>query len=71
MKSILSKTSIYVPTTDMKLIEEHQWLGLNRQSCNINCPYDCNSKWSEPFQTPEFEEYTYIIKGKSSLLLKT
>ena len=20
--------------------------------------------WSEPFQTPEFDEYTYIIKGK-------
>jgi hypothetical protein len=25
-------------------------------------------KWSEPFQTPEFEEYTYIIKAKNSLL---
>ena len=21
-------------------------------------------KWSVPFQTPDFEEYTYIIKGK-------
>ena len=20
--------------------------------------------WSEPFQTPEFDEFTYIIKGK-------
>ena len=20
--------------------------------------------WEEPFQTPQFEEYTYIIKGK-------
>ncbi len=20
--------------------------------------------WSEPFQIPEFDEYTYIIKGK-------
>ncbi len=20
--------------------------------------------WSEPFQTPEFDEYTYIIRGK-------
>jgi hypothetical protein len=25
-------------------------------------------KWSEPFQTPEFEEYTYIIRQKNSLL---
>ena len=23
--------------------------------------------WSEPFQTPKFDEYTYIIKGKKQL----
>jgi len=22
------------------------------------------SHWKEPFQTPQFDEYTYIIKGK-------
>jgi hypothetical protein len=25
-------------------------------------------KWSEPFQTPEFEEYTYIIKAKQFII---
>jgi hypothetical protein len=28
---------------------------------NIHCTI-APPKWSEPFQTPEFEEYTYIIK---------
>ena len=23
--------------------------------------------WGEPFQTPEFEEYTYIIRGKKKI----
>jgi quercetin dioxygenase-like cupin family protein len=27
-------------------------------------------KWSEPFQTPEFEEYTYIIKGKKQFIIE-
>lgn len=27
------------------------------------------SGWSEPFQTPQFEEYTYIIKGKKQFII--
>jgi mannose-6-phosphate isomerase-like protein (cupin superfamily) len=26
--------------------------------------------WSEPFQTPEFDEYTYIIKGKKQFIIE-
>ena len=26
--------------------------------------------WSEPFQTPEFEEYTYIISGKKQFVIE-
>ena len=25
--------------------------------------------WSESFQTPEFDEYTYIIKGKKQFII--
>src|SRR5690606_34794052 len=25
--------------------------------------------WSEPFQTPEFDEYTFIIKGKKQFII--
>jgi ethanolamine utilization protein EutQ len=27
-------------------------------------------KWSEPFQTPKFDEYTYIIKGKKQFIIE-
>jgi quercetin dioxygenase-like cupin family protein len=27
-------------------------------------------KWSEPYQTPEFEEYTYIIRGKKQFIIE-
>lgn len=25
--------------------------------------------WSEPFQTPEFDEYTYIFRGKKQFII--
>ncbi|WP_395057414.1 cupin domain-containing protein [Flavobacterium sp.] len=28
------------------------------------------SGWSEPFQTPEFDEYTYIISGKKQFIIE-
>lgn len=52
-----------VPTTDGKLIEEH-W-GNSTQNPEVSIthmvapPY-----WSEPHQTPEFDEFTLIISGK-------
>ena len=27
-------------------------------------------KWKEPFQTPQFEEYTYIIRGKKQFIIE-
>lgn len=53
-----------VPTGDGKLIEEHFGLA------SINCSNFSVARmvappgWSEPFQTPEFDEVTYIISGK-------
>ena len=26
--------------------------------------------WKEPFQTPEFDEFTYIIKGKKQFIIE-
>lgn len=53
-----------VPTTDGKLIEEHFGNATDRNS-NVSIAHMIAPPgWSEPFQTPEFEEYTYIIKGK-------
>ena len=63
-KFTIQKSPFIVPTTDGKLIEEH--FGI---TTDVNSPISiahmiAPAGWSEPFQTPEFEEYTYIIKGK-------
>jgi len=68
-KYILQKAPFVVPTTDGKVIEEHfgkATEGGNQLSiAHMVAP----PKWSEPFQTPEFEEYTYIIKGKKQFII--
>ena len=52
-----------VPTTDGKLIEEHFGLASIKSELSI-ARMIAPPNWSEPFQIPEFDEYTYIIKGK-------
>ncbi|QDP86426.1 cupin domain-containing protein [Chryseobacterium sp. SNU WT5] len=59
----IQKSPFVVPTTDGKLIEEI-W-GNSTGNSNISIAHMvAPPKWSEPFQTPEFDEFTYIIKGK-------
>ena len=53
-----------VPTADGKLIEEHFGGETNKQQDLSIAHMVAPPGWSEPFQTPEFTEYTYIIKGK-------
>lgn len=59
----IQKSPFIVPTTDGKLIEEHFGLASINSELSI-ARMIAPPKWSEPFQTPEFEEYTYIIRGK-------
>ncbi len=67
-KSIMNKYKIQkspfvVPTTDGKLIEEI-W-GNSTGNSNISIAHMvAPPNWSEPHQTPDFDEFTYIIKGK-------
>ncbi|CAL2104077.1 Mannose-6-phosphate isomerase-like protein (Cupin superfamily) [Tenacibaculum sp. 190130A14a] len=63
-KYTIQKTPFVVPTTDGKLIEEHFGNATNQNSKVSIAHMVAPAGWSEPFQTPEFEEYTYIIKGK-------
>lgn len=59
----IQKTPFIVPTTDGKLIEEH--FGNTTIPSEISLAFMvAPPNWSEPFQKPEFEEYTYIIEGK-------
>lgn len=63
MKYKIQKSPFTVPTTDGKLIKEI-W-GNTTDNPNISIAFMiAPSGWSEPHQTPEFDEFTYIIKGK-------
>ena len=68
-KYIIQKSPFVVPAADGKLIEEHFGLASDSNSqisiAHMIAPPD----WSEPFQTPEFDEYTYIIKGKKQFVI--
>lgn len=59
-----------VPTTDGKLIEEHFGNATNGNP-NISIAHMVAPPgWSEPFQTPDFDEYTYIIKGRKQFVIE-
>jgi len=63
-KYSIQKAPFVVPNTDGKQIEEHFGNATNQNS-QISIAYMvAPSGWNEPFQTPEFDEYTYIISGK-------
>jgi mannose-6-phosphate isomerase-like protein (cupin superfamily) len=69
-KYTIQKSPFVVPTTDGKLIEEHFGLATNGNS-DISIAYMvAPSGWSEPFQTPEFDEYTFIISGKKQFIIE-
>ncbi len=59
----VQKSPFTVPTSDGKLIEEI-W-GHSTGNSDISIAHMVAPPgWSEPHQTPEFDEYTYLIKGR-------
>ena len=68
-KYVIQNKPFVVPTTDGKLIEEHFGNATDQNSKISIAHMIAPPKWSEPFQTPEFEEYTYIIKGKKKFII--
>ena len=68
-KYIIQKSPFVVPTNDGKLIEEHFGNLTDRNSKISIALMIAPPGWSEPFQTPNFEEFTYIIKGKKQFII--
>ena len=68
-KYTIQKAPFVVPTTDGKVIEEHFGQATDGNSQISIAHMIAPSGWNEPFQTPEFEEYTYIIKGKKQFII--
>ena len=68
-KYFIQKSPFVVPTNDGKLIEEHHGLATTNNSEISIAHMIAPVGWSEPFQTPEFDEYTYIISGKKQFII--
>ena len=65
----VQKSPFVVPTNDGKLIEEHFGRATDGDK-NISIAHMiAPPHWSEPFQNPEFDEFTYIIKGKKQFTI--
>lgn len=64
----VQKAPFVVPTDDGKLIEEHFGLASIRADLSL-AHMIAPAGWSEPFQTPDFDEFTYVIKGKKKFLI--
>jgi ethanolamine utilization protein EutQ len=68
-KYTVQNSPFVVPTTDGKTIKEHFGLASDGNS-NISIAHMiAPAGWSEPFQTPEFEEFTFIVKGKKQFII--
>jgi ethanolamine utilization protein EutQ len=68
-KYTIQKSPFVVPTTDGKLIEEHFGKATDGNSQISFAHMVAPPNWKEPFQTPEFDEYTYVIKGKKQFII--
>jgi len=69
-KYFIQDTPFIVPTTDGKRIEEYHGIATT-QNADISIAHMiAPPHWKEPFQTPEFEEYTYIISGKKQFIIE-
>ena len=66
----IQKQPFIVPTNDGKLIEEHFGNATDGNSEISIAHMIAPPGWSEPFQTPEFDEYTYIIRGKKQFIIE-
>ncbi len=67
MKYHIQLNPFVVPTDDGKLIEEHFGLASINAGEISFAHMIAPAGWSEPFQTPEFDEITYIISGKKKI----
>ena len=65
----LQKAPFIVPTTDGKIIKEHHGNATTNNSEMSLAHMIAPAGWSEPYQTPEFDEYTFIISGKKQFII--
>jgi mannose-6-phosphate isomerase-like protein (cupin superfamily) len=68
-KYTIQDSPFVVPTTDGKIIKEHFGNATQDDPQMSIAHMIAPAGWKEPFQTPEFDEYTFIIKGKKQFII--
>ena len=66
----IQKNPFQVPTTDGKIIKEHFGQATNQNSELSIAHMTAPPGWSEPFQTPAFDEYTLILSGQKQFIIE-
>jgi ethanolamine utilization protein EutQ len=69
-KYFIQNSPFVVPTDDGKIIEEHHGVATTNNTEISIAHMIAPPGWSEPFQTPEFDEYTYIIRGRKQFIIE-
>ena len=67
MPYFLQQTPFVVPTTDGKRIEEHAGLAATGNKQLSIAHMVAPPGWSEPHQTPAFDEFTLVNRGKKMI----
>lgn len=69
-KYTVQNNPFIVPTTDGKIIKEHHGKASTENTEISIAHMIAPPHWSEPFQTPEFEEYTFVISGRKKFIIE-
>lgn len=70
MKKYTIQTSPFiVPTSDGKIIKEHHGNATTNNKAISIAHMIAPAGWSEPFQTPAFDEYTFVISGRKQFVI--
>ena len=64
---VIQQAPFVVPTTDGKLIEEHVGRVISNEPGLSIAHMVAPSGWIEPFQNPEFDEYTMLVRGRKQI----
>ena len=65
----LQTSPFIVPTDDGKHIAEHFGLATDGNQHISIAHMKAPPGWSEPFQTPDFDEYTLVVRGKKQFII--
>lgn len=67
MNYIKQNSPTRIPVPGDKIIEEHFGMASNKISDFSVAHMHAPAGWGEPFQTPDFDEVTIMIKGKMQI----